>query len=242
MKKICIVIAAILLSGCAATSTMISKSSLNVQTKMSSTVFLNPVEDNQKTIYVQVKNTSDKQFDISGKIKSNLESKGYEAVNSLSKAHYLIQVNILQVGKQDPSAAEKTLLGGYGSAISAASSGVAIGALAGNGSSNAMWAGGLTAGIIDTVANSAVKDVTFTATTDLQISERVAKGVKVNEEDESSLSQGNSSSVKHVSSSNSQWMKYQTRILSTAEKVNLSFDTARPMLEKGLADSISGIF
>jgi hypothetical protein len=63
---------------------------------MSNTVFLNPVEDSQKTVYVQTKNTSDKsQFKIEHKIKTALESKGYRVVTSLNKAHYLLQANIL---------------------------------------------------------------------------------------------------------------------------------------------------
>ena len=151
-----------LLAGCAATQTMISKRNLDVQSKMSNTVFLNPVEDSQKSVYVQVKNTSDKSnFNIDGKIKRALESKGYRIATNLKNAHYLLQANILQIGKADPSAAEKTLLGGYGSNIQAVAAGATFGALAGR-NPGGMIAGGLMGGIFDTVANAAVKDVTYT--------------------------------------------------------------------------------
>lgn len=242
-KKILIICSIVFaLVGCAATHTMISKRNLDVQTKMSNTIFLNPVEDSKKTIYVQVKNTSDKSnFNIDNKVKIVLERKGYVVVNSLNKAHYLLQVNTLQVGKIDPSAAEKTLLGGYGSSIQAIGAGVAVGALAG-GNTNSILAGGLMGGIIDTVANAAVKDVTYTVITDLQISERAAKGIKIKQTDESELKQGTSSVSKQTSSFQAGWMKYQTRVMSTANKVNLKFEDALPILEEGLANSIVGIF
>ncbi len=237
---ICSVI--VLLSGCAATHTLISKGKLDVQTKMSGTIFLNPVEDSQKTIYVQIKNTSDKpNFNVDRKIRSILEGKGYAVVSNLNKAHYLLQANILQVGKVDPSAAEKMFMGGYGSSIQAIGAGVAVGALAG-GNTNSILAGGLIGGIVDTVANAAIKDVTYTVITDLQISERVAKGAKIKQTDVSALEQGTSSVSFQTSSSQAGWMKYQTRVMSTANKVNLNFKDALPLLEDGLANSISGIF
>lgn len=232
----------LLLMGCAATQTMISKRNLDVQTKMSNTVFLNPVEDSQKTIYVQIKNTSDKpNFNVNHKIKSNLENKGYRVVNSLNQAHYLLQANVLQVGKVDPSAAEKMFLGGYGSSIGAISVGMATGALMGGSGSNIL-AGGLIGGIVDTVANAAVKDVTYTVITDLQISEKAAKGTKISQTDESQFQQGTGTISRQSSSSQAGWMKYQTRIMSTANKVNLDFKDALPLLEEGLSNSIAGVF
>ena len=234
---------AVLLAGCAATQTMISKRNLDVQTKMSKTIFLNTVEDHQKTVYVQVKNTSDKpNFKLDNKVKSILESKGYKVVTSLSKAHYLLQANILQVGKLDPSASEKMFLGGYGSGIKSAAAGVAVGALAGGVRAGSMLAGGLAGGILDTIANAAVKDVTYTVISDLQISERVTKGARVKQTDESTLSQGTSSVSKQISTYQAGWMLYQTRIMSTANKANLKFEKALPVLEEGLSNSIAGIF
>lgn len=231
------------LGGCAATHTMISKRKLDVQTKMTDTVFLNPVDDAQKTIYVQLKNTSDKpSFNIEGKVRNILENRGYTVVNSLNKAHYLIQANILQVGKIDPSAAEKAFTGGYGSLVHTAGAGVATGALLSGGRGGSMLAGGLIGGLVDTVANAAVKDVTYAVITDLQISERAVRGAKIKQTDKSYLKQGNSSLSKQTSTSQADWMKYQTRVMSTANKANLDFKDAQPILEEGLANSIAGIF
>ena len=53
-----------ILTGCAATQTAIEHRNLETSTRLSETVFLNPVADGQKTIYVAVKNTSDEDMDI----------------------------------------------------------------------------------------------------------------------------------------------------------------------------------
>jgi hypothetical protein len=59
-----------ILSGCAAVHTSIAKKDLDVQTKMSDTVFLDPVGPDKKTVFVQIRNTSVKPFDIEGAIVS----------------------------------------------------------------------------------------------------------------------------------------------------------------------------
>ncbi|MDH4237100.1 MAG: complement resistance protein TraT, partial [Nitrospira sp.] len=46
-------VALMLLSGCAASQVMISKRNLDVQTKMSDTIFLDPVSPDKKVMYVQ---------------------------------------------------------------------------------------------------------------------------------------------------------------------------------------------
>lgn len=78
--------------------------------------------------------------------------------------------------------------------------------------------------------------------TDVQISERVGKGVKVSEEHQSSLQQGTGSKLKQVSSRQTQYERYRTRIVSNANKFNLTFTDAAPSLEAGLVKTLVGIF
>lgn len=102
-----------LLSGCAATQLAIEKHDLDVQTKMSDTIFLDPTSDSKKTIFVQVRNTSDKpDFDISSDVTAAIAAKGYRVVNDPDNAQFVLQANILQVGKVAPSAAQMQF-GGY---------------------------------------------------------------------------------------------------------------------------------
>ncbi|MDA8229859.1 MAG: complement resistance protein TraT [Magnetospirillum sp.] len=124
--------ASILLTGCAATQTALSHHDLSVQTKMTDSIFLDPVPPNEHTIFVQVRNTTDQpQFTIEGDLRDALVAKGYTVVADPSAAHYLLQVNVLSVGKANPSAAQKSFLGGYGSAIAGAAAGAAIGVVGG---------------------------------------------------------------------------------------------------------------
>jgi len=201
---------AIALSGCAATHVAISKRDLDVQTKMSSTIFLDPVPKDKQTIYLQVRNTSDRpDFRIEDSIKAGIQGRGYKIVNDANRAHYMLQINILQVGKIDPAAAERAFAAGYGGAMAGILAGTAAG-----GSGRDAAAGGLLGGIAETISGAFVKDVTYSIITDLQVSERVGGG----------------------------WKRHQTRVLSTANKVNLEFTEAQPSLEKGLVASLSGLF
>ena len=50
------------------------------------------------------------------------------------------------------------------------------------------------------------------------------------------------SSYSEQSSTRSEWKTYQTRIISTANQVNLEFEEAREALSQGLANSIGGLF
>ena len=203
-----------LLGGCAATQVAISKRKLDVQTKMSRSIFLDPVSPANQTIYLQVRNTTDKSdFNIRPQLAERLRAKGYRIVRNLKNAHYMLQVEVLRVSQVAPSAAEKALNGGYGSMIGAAGFGVGAAALAGAGGRGLLGAG-LLGAAVSTVADAAVKDVMYTGITDVRVSVR----------------------AKH------KWVRHTTRIMSTAEKVNLKFALAKPYLEAGLAKSISGIF
>ena len=228
------------LTGCAATQTAIEHGSLQVSTKQSETIFLDPVSNAQKTVYVSVKNTSDEEVDIAPQLKTALSSHGYTVINNPNSAHYLLQANVLKVGKMSVAASQSALGGGYGSAIAGAVAGTAAGSF--TQSSTGMIAGGLAGGVIGLAADSLVKDVNYTMITDIQISERVGRGIKVNEQLQSNLRNGSSSVTSQTSSRDSQYQRYRTRVVSNADKVNLKFQDARPALEQGLVKVISGIF
>ena len=67
------------LSGCGAIHTSVAKRNLDVQTKMSSSIFLDPVEPEQRTIFVDIRNTSDKpEFDLKPQVIESLRARGYQ--------------------------------------------------------------------------------------------------------------------------------------------------------------------
>ena len=154
LSKALLASAVVALTGCAATQTALEHGSLQVSTKQSETIFLDPVSSAQKTVYVSVKNTSDEEIDISPQLKTALSSHGYKVINNPNSAHYLLQANVLKVGKMSVAASQSALGGGYGSAIAGAVAGTAAGSL--TASSTGMIAGGLAGGVIGLAADSLV--------------------------------------------------------------------------------------
>ncbi|MBB5463656.1 MULTISPECIES: complement resistance protein TraT [unclassified Paraburkholderia] len=231
-----------LLTGCAATQVAISKHDLDVQTKMSDTIFLDPVADSKKTVFVQIRNTSDKpDFDIAADVKAAVSGKGYRIVGDPDHAQYILQANILQVGKVAPSAAQEAF-GGYGAPLGGAFLGAAAAASFGSTHAAPIAGAALAGGLIELVANAAVKDVYYTAITDVQIKERQHSGVASHENSTHNLHQGNSGGTTVTYSEDTNYRTYQTRILSVANKVNLEFAEAAPPLRSGLVRVIAGSF
>ena len=58
------------LVGCNTTTKIIKHGKLEVETKMSESIFLDPIEDEKKNVLLQIRNTSDKSgLDIESKIR-----------------------------------------------------------------------------------------------------------------------------------------------------------------------------
>jgi len=112
--SIALILTALFLAGCAATQVALEHKDLKVQTKMSATVFLDVENQTERTIYVDFKNTSGQPVNIEDMIKQQLVAKGYRIVQNPQEAFYILQANVLQVGKTDPSALRESLYAGWG--------------------------------------------------------------------------------------------------------------------------------
>lgn len=215
-KSIASLVVLLSLCGCGAIDKTIKYGKLEVVTKMSSSIFLDPVQDQQKTMVVQIRNTSDQPgMLIEQEIKNAMINKGYRIVSDAAKAHYMLQANVLQIGKQRPELAWQYLSGGWGSALGGAVAGATLGGLVAHNRGDGALVGGLLGGAVSYVSDSMVEVVNYTMITDLQISEK---------------------------SNKADWKRYQTRVVSVAQKTNLKFADAEPALKEGLVKSISGMF
>ena len=228
---------ALLINGCAATTTSVRYAELDVQTKMSSTIFLEPVAPQERTVFVQIRNTSDKPLNIEEAIRRAIMARGYTIESDPQKAHYILQANVLQVGKVDVSALEQNEGAATGGVIVGAAAGALLG---GSDAGEGALIGGLLAGLLENISGSLVQVVNYSMITDIQIAERVQ--APVSEEFSSELQQGSSATARQSSESVSARKRYQTRIVSTARRVDLEFAEALPHLEQGLINSISGTF
>lgn len=237
------VAAVIGLSGCAATQVAISKRNLDVQTRMSATVFLDPVRADQRTVFLQIRNTSDQpDLDIASDLMDAITSKGYTVVDDPDAAQFVLQANVLQVGKTSPSANETALHGGYGGTLGAGMMGAGAAYAIGAGGSREAVGVAIVGMLVDSVAGAAVKDVYYSITTDVQIRERLRRGATATAISAHKLAQGTSGSTEVSYQDNVEWKASQTRIISTANKMNLEFEEALPAMRAGLTRSLAGLF
>lgn len=239
------VLLAMSLAGCAAVTTSIEKRNLDVQVKMSDTIFLDPLPPQARTVYVEVRNSSDRpDFDLAAAVRAGLAARGFRVVEDPDAANIILQANVLQVGRTAESAAERALAGGFGSALEGAVIGGAIGYGLGKAGGNdaLLTVGGAIAGAaLSTVAEAAVQDVTFTVITDVQISERVRSGGLVDQNEAQNLPQGSAGTVAQSYATTTEWKRYRTRIVGTANKANLTYEEAAPVLVERMTQVMSNM-
>ena len=206
---------AFLFIGCAATQTSLEKKDLKVQIKMSKSIFLDLDNQIAKIAFVEVKNTSDKDIDLTNAIKQAVRDRGYKLVENAKEAAYIYQTNVLYVGEADPAALRTAINKGWGTTIGGAAGGAGVGYVLGGGRGAAAGGavGGLLASATELVTGSLTKDVTYTIMTDLQLTEKTSKGKKI----------------------------HQARVASTANQVNLDWEEAETPLVQGLGKSLGGL-
>lgn len=203
------------LTGCTAMDTMIKHRKLKVDTKMSKTIFLDPIEE--KKVYLDIKNTSSKRnLAVKEHVSKLLEDKGYKVVCNLKQATVMLQGNVLYIGEMKEERINELLNAGFGAETANFIAGAAaLSAIQDNYNAGTIAGGGLAGMAIGGVADNMVKNVIYTMIVDLRVSVR-------NED-------------------NKTWDRYENRIISRANKVNLKFETARPRLIDELSNSIAGI-
>ncbi|MDT3641234.1 complement resistance protein TraT, partial [Cronobacter sakazakii] len=95
-----VTLSVVLLCGCGAMSTAVKKRNLDVKTQMSETIWLEP--SSERTVYLQVRNTSDKDMsDLQAILAKDLTAKGYRVTASPDEAYYWVQANVLKAEKMD---------------------------------------------------------------------------------------------------------------------------------------------
>ena len=256
----------LLLGGCSGLDAVANHGTLDVHTHMSETVFLDPVPESQRTIYLGVRNTSDyPDIDFRAPLASALSQRGYVIVTDPDEAHYLLQANVLQAGKLKPGQEQGLLAGGFGGPLLA---GAVAGGLTGGFSGNAGAGVGVGLGVAAASAlfDYAYQDVTYAVTVDIQLAERPAHGRKVHQSTYTHHGHYNHTSQVAVTDSTPEtygeadsqtangsdrfqsidedvdFKKYNVRDVAYADKVNLKMEEAIPTLTQHLASSFSNLF
>jgi len=255
-----------MLSGCSAIDAGINHSDLQVQTHMSESVFLDPVPPSARTIYVSARNTSDHpEIDLRGSLYQAMMARGYQVVDDPNQAHYMLRVNVLYAGPLETKDANSLLMGKYGEPLLAGAGAAALTSALGGGTGATAGVGlGIAAGAY--LANQMFKDVSYSVVIDIQLSERPLKGGTVRQTTSSAAAQGNVGTLSAKSSQvptgvggtaaaagnarlktqtideESDFKQYQIREIAYANKVNLKFEEAAPLLVSRLTSALSNLF
>jgi len=224
------------LSSCSTVATGIEHAHLEVQAKMSNTIFLNPVKPDQKTIFVEFRNTSQVPMpDLKQMIIAKLEQKGYRIVNDPYKAEFWLQGNVLYMGKASKYMTMAGMLaGGYGGALT----GLAFGK--GYGKVGAVGVGSLIGSAAGALVGAAIHVDTYLGAVDIQIKQKV-NGV-IQKQVNSNLQNGIGTREKTTYKTTTQYQAYRTRIVVKATQTNLNLKKATPIIESKLAQEIAGLF
>lgn len=237
MKKIIVLILIVMglaLSGCGAVNTLVKKRNLDVQTKMSETIWLEPTSEEARTVFVQIKNATGKVLTVEPQIKQVLEEKGYTVVKDPKRATYWLQANLLKIEKTDLRQSDP-----FGSGMLGAGVGATLGVY-NTGSMNTAIGLGIAGALIGGAVDALVTDVAYVMVTDILISEKTTSKVKVG--NVNSVTQGTRGRRYVTSTATTDRNQYQTRVVSIANKANLKLEDAQPMLEEQLQQVIAGIF
>ena len=174
-----------------------------------------------------------------------VEARGYRVVEDPTTARFVLQANVLQAGRSSHKAAEAASGDGFGDVLGGAAGGAAgYGPGAAGVSINnteGTIVGALAGAAIAGLANAYVQDTTYTIVTSIQVSERAPLGVGVGQSEQASLSQGTSGTISQSSAVTTDAKRYRTRVVSTANQVNLAWEDAQPELVAGMSRSIGGI-
>jgi len=204
-----------MLMGCAALATSARYQNLDVQTQLSNTVFIEPMPPEAKTVYVEVRNSTNQNFNIAPEIQAALAARGYRIVTDPNQANITLQTYVLSVARSDASALEQD----PGMAQAGVVGGAIGGALLGGRHPLAGAAvGALAMGLAEGVTGSTTRVVWYGVMADVQIAQRVA---------------GNYGQPT--------WRRQYTRVTSGARQVNLPWEVAYPYLRNGLIQAIGGM-
>lgn len=236
-------------TGCSATKTALTKQELTLESHVSTAVVLEPLAPEDRIVYVRIKDLSGNSMRkaMMSKIKSSLSSEGVTVTSNPKEANLMLNAFITSAKKTTKDEYNAMLNSGYkGGAEGAIAVGAITAIAGGNGKTTAGAALiGAAAGFL---ADSLIEDTFYTFVLDVELRERPLEGDSIsNKKDTTKLSgyssQNNASLTKSKSSvnrgSNYNWITYQTRIVSVANKMNLDINEAIPEVQNKTSETLT---
>jgi len=137
---------------------------LQTTTKMTRTIHLFPVEQEHKTLFLEVKNTAASKIDLEPKLIEAFAKKEVKLVESVDQANYIMQVNVLFADNLREANALK--------AAAAIGAPVAIGTYAGTRSGTDSVLAGVAFALAAGTVAKVLEDETYRAVIDITVRER----------------------------------------------------------------------
>ncbi len=228
-----------LLVGCATTTSQstaeeeINTSSSNqtafLKTKTSKEFVAKPANDMERTVYVQIENNSNKpDFYITEQLVKDLTNKGYRVVQATDKAHYLLEVHIIDVSENDSNIPNSLYKAGYGNRLDDVFSREVL-------FQHENQKQGKTRELFNKMIG---KGKVYYVVTDVRISIRTRESIR----DESLVQQTKpANDIQAYFNSVSHWNRIYARWLSKTDEVSMNYEQAKPELEKDLANQIANV-
>lgn len=242
----------VLFTGCATTE-------LQTKTKMTRSIFLDPVAKSQRTVFVSIKNTSENDIDLEDDVIAGLKKKGYQVVDDPDKAKYILMANILFA--DNLKEANSARAAGTAGAI-----GATAGTMSGGGRDGLVT--GLAAAAVGGLVGKLTEDEIYRMVVDVVVRQKTKQSVETSES--SAMGQAQISDKKRAGFMNSfagpirsndsagelhdniqeqktqhyaaNYIEKKTKIFAEALKMNLKLEEALPILEKKMSKQIVNIF
>jgi len=209
-----VLIAGLVTSGCAAMRMQMRYGKLDSQTAMSESVFLVPGSALPPTVFVQETCSADSPVTVRPAIDREFAAAGYEVVEYLEDATYVLQINHLRLAEMELSK-DQTL----GDALSSAfAAGFAAGLAADVASGSGDLAGGmgLAVGAVGFIVDAQTRHIAHLLTTDVLLTETV-------------VSSDGALDVRD----------HRTQVVSGASKVNLRLSQSLPVIVAGMGQALA---
>ncbi|MEO1783475.1 complement resistance protein TraT [Thermodesulfobium sp. 4217-1] len=216
-----------------ADSSGLTSGKIALSTKMSSSIFLQPVSPDKKIVYVSARNTSSATgLDFRKELVTELTNEGYQITDNPDDANFMLMSNVLYIGKETKDyTATGALAGGFGGAL--------IGSAFNSGGS---YTGTIAGGIIGALAGAAIANANnsdkYMMVVDIQLEQR-QPGTQT--ESSTNVTQGTSTTETSSNASVKDWAIYRDRVVSEASGTNLKFDDVEPVLRQQLAHAIANL-
>ena len=245
MKGLVIGTMVTLLVGCGAMQTAMTKQDLVIESQVAGAVVLEPVAPAKRIVYISVRDLTGNNMrrDTMQKLKSQLALEGFVVTDDPDKANMMINASVIQAKNTSKEEAYSYLSSGFEGALVGASTAAVLGA---DGRSTA--GAGLAVAAVGFLADTLIEDTYFTFVLDVQVRERPLDGDKSvtrsASANASSLSNSNSTVASTRVSSiergeNFNWLVHETRIVTTANQMNLDINDAIPVVQDRTAMTLT---